>query len=211
MKNNLAPLILFLCFGVLYAEDKTISFSAARMSGTAGKTAGATVLEGSAVVDIGTLRITGDRIELSGKDFRYVAATGSVTGADSEKGYTFSADTLTYDRDREVALFRGEAKLVDSKNEVEASAGMISYNQKTETAFLQVDVKLKRKDIDCTAVFATYRRTLSLLDLSGSPRVLRDGDEFRADRISVNLETEYISLDGTVSGTLKDTKKEGSE
>ena len=88
---------------------------------------------------------------------------------------------------------------------------MISYNQKTEIAFLQTDVKLKRKDIDCTAVFATYRRTLNLLDLSGSPRVLRDGDEFRADRISVNLETEYISLDGTVSGTLKDTKKEDSE
>ncbi len=202
---------LFLFLVYAYAEDKTIAFSAARMSGTAGKTTGTTALEGSAVVDIGTLRITGDRIELSGKDFRYVAATGSVTGTDSEKGYTFSADSLTYDRDREVALFRGNAKLVDSKNEVEASASMISYNQKTEIAFLQMDVKLKRKEIDCTAVFATYRRTLNLLDLSGSPRVLRDGDEFKADRISVNLDTEYISLDGTVSGTLKDTKKEESE
>ncbi len=211
MKRAFAVLSLILCAAVLCADDKTISFSAARMSGTAGKTAGTTVLEGSAVVDIGTLRIAGDRIELSGKDFRYVTATGSVTGTDSEKGYTFSADSLSYDRDREVALFRGNTKLVDTKNEVEASALMISYNQKTEIAFLQTDVKLKRKDIDCTAVFATYRRTLNLLDLSGSPRVLRDGDEFRADRISVNLETEYISLDGRVSGTLQDTKKEGSE
>lgn len=211
MKKYCVLLFIFLGLVFLFAEDKTISFSAARMSGTAGKTTGTTALEGAAVVDIGTLRITGDRIELSGKDFRYVSAVGSVTGTDSEKGYTFSADSLTYDRDREVALFRGNAKLVDSKNEVEASAGMISYNQKTEIAFLQIEVKLKRKDIDCTAVFATYRRTLNLLDLSGSPRVLRDGDEFKADRISVNLDTEYISLDGTVSGTLKDTKKEEIE
>ncbi len=211
MKKAFAVLFILACVTFLYAEDKTISFSAARMSGTAGKTAGTTVLEGTAVVDIGALRITGNRIELSGKDFRYVTAIGSVTGTDSEKGYAFSADSLTYDRDREVALFRGNTKLVDSKNEVEASAGMISYNQKTEIAFLQIDVKLKRKDIDCTAVFATYRRTLNLLDLSGSPLVLRDGDEFRADRIAVNLETEYISLDGTVSGMLKDTKKEKSE
>jgi len=179
------------------------------MSGAAGKKNESTQLKGNAVVTVGTLRITGDLIELTGKDYRYVTAKGNVHGSDSEKGYSFSAAQLSYDRDTEVASFQGDASLSDTKNKVEASAGMISYNQKTEIAFLQVNVKLKRKEIDCTSGFALYRRTVSMLDLSGSPLVIRSGDEFRADRISVNLETEYITLDGTVSGKLKDVKKDG--
>lgn len=202
--------LIFTVFA-LSAQEKTITFSADRMTGTSGKKNGTTGLEGNAVVSIETLRITGDRIELYGKDFRYVTATGNVQGLDDEKGYRFTADVLTYDRDLELASFRGNAKLLDTKHEVETTAGMIIYNQKTEIAFLQLDVKLKRKNISCVSTFATYRRTVSMLDLTGAPVVIRDGDEFRADRISVNLETEYIALDGSVSGTIKDAQKEGAE
>jgi len=209
--KNILPFVLILLLFVpcLASADKPISFSADQMSGAAGKKNETTQLKGNAVVTVGTLRITGDLIELTGKDYRYVTATGNVHGSDSEKGYSFSAGQLSYDRDTEVASFQGEASLSDTKNKVEASAGMISYNQKTEIAFLQVNVKLKRNEIDCTSGFALYRRTVSLLELSGSPLVVRSGDEFRADRISVNLETEYITLDGTVSGKLKDAKKDG--
>jgi lipopolysaccharide export system protein LptA len=192
------------------SAEKKISFSADRMSGSAGKKNGKTALEGHATVVVGTLEITGDRIELSGKDFRFISASGNVSGKDTEKGYSFSADILTYDRDIEVASFRGNAKLMDTKNEVESSATIITYNQKTEVAFFQVDVKLKRRDIDCNAGFALYRRSLSLLDLTGNPVVVRDGDEFSADRIAVDLETERITLEGSVTGTLKDTAKESA-
>lgn len=207
-RNSVILLCLFWCAFLLTAEEKTISFSADKMSGTSGKKNGTTGLEGHAIVTIDSLKITGDKIDLFGTDFRYVSAVGNVTGTDTEKGFSFKADFLTYDRDLEVASFKGNAKLTDSKNEVESSAGMIIYNQKTEIAFLQIGVKLKRKEIVCSSSFATYRRTVSLLDLTGSPLVIRDGDEFRADRISVNLDTEYITLDGSVSGTLKESKKE---
>lgn len=182
---------------------KPIAFSADRMSGSAGKKNESTTLEGNAKVTVGTLTITGDAIELTGTDYRYVKATGSITGVDSEKGYSFTADELSYDRDTEVASFRGNAKLIDTAHEVEASAGIITYDQRTEVALLQLAVKLKKNKIECTSGFALYRRTISMLELTGSPYVLRDGDEFRADRISVNLDSERIILDGTVSGTLK--------
>lgn len=211
MRKVFLSFALILHILALSAQEKTITFSADRMTGTSGKKNGTTGLEGNAVVSIETLRITGDRIEIYGKDYRYVTATGNVQGLDDEKGYRFTADVLTYDRDLELASFRGNAKLLDTKHEVETTAGMIIYNQKTEIAFLQLDVKLKRKNISCVSTFATYRRTLSMLDLTGAPVVVRDGDEFRADRISVNLETEYIALDGTVSGTIKDAQKEGAK
>jgi len=195
---------ILLLLSPFFCESKPISFSASRMSGSAGKKNSMTVLDGNAVVTVGSLKISGDRIELSGKDYRFVTAKGNVQGSDSEQGFSFSAAELSYDRETEVASFRGNAKLTDSKNDVEASASIISYNQKTETAFFQVGVTLKRKEISCNAGFALYRRKLSLLDLSGSPKVDRSGDEFRADRIMVNLETENIVLDGTVSGSLKE-------
>lgn len=193
------------------AGDKKISFTAERMSGTAAKKNGKTTLEGKASVTVGTLTISGDSIELSGKDFRFISASGNVSGNDSEKGYSFTADLLTYDREVEVASFRGNAKLLDTKNEVESSAAIITYNQKTEVAFFQIDVKLKRKTIDCSSGFALYRRSLSTLELTGAPSVLRDGDEFSADRISVDLETERITLDGAVTGKLKDSSKTKEE
>jgi len=208
MRRALAVVLVLI--PALAFAGKPITFSADRMSGTAGKKGEKTVLSGNAKVQVGSLEITGERIELSGKDFRIVEATGKVGGVDSEKGYTFSADSLRYDRQLEVAVFLGNVKLQDTQNEVEASAGIIQYSQKTEIALLQLDVKLTRRDISCTSAFAVYRRALSLLDLSGTPQVLRGPDEFRAERISVNLDTEHITLEGTVSGNLKDTKEESA-
>ncbi len=187
------------------AQNGNISFSADRMSGTSGKKDSVTILEGNARVQLDTLFITGDRIELSGKDFRHVLAEGNISGEDPEKGFSFSSDRLIYDRETEIASFQGNATLRDTENDVETSAGLISYNQKTEVALLQIRVMLKRGNIESESEFAVYRRTLSRLELSGSPRVKRSGDEFAADRIMVDLETDYISLDGSVSGTLQET------
>jgi lipopolysaccharide export system protein LptA len=190
----------------LYADDKIV-FSAERMSGTSGKKNSRTVLEGAASVSIGSLTITAGRIELSGEDFRYVTAKGGVKGTDTDNGFSFIAEELSYDRDIEIAIFRGKASLSDTKNNVETSAGIITYNRESEVAWLQADVKLKKDKISCTSGFALYRRTLSTLELTGAPVVKRDTDEFRADRISVNLDTEKITLDGSVSGTLKEEAK----
>jgi lipopolysaccharide export system protein LptA len=192
----------------LFSAEK-ILFSADRMSGGSGKKNSRTVLEGSASVSIGTLTITASRIELSGEDFRFVTADGGVLGTDTDKGFSFNADELSYDRETEVAIFRGKASLSDTKHNVETSAGIITYNRKSEVAWLQTDVKLKKDKISCAAGFALYRRTLSTLELTGAPVVKRDTDEFRADRISVNLDTERITLDGAVSGTLKEEAKPG--
>ncbi len=217
MKNNFSrrPVARLFAFALVAFPAvsafaaKPISFSADRMSGASGKRDEFTVLEGSATVTTGALSISGDRIELTGKDYRYVRAVGNVRGNDSENGYTLSSGELTYDRETEIAEFRGDARLSDTKHGVEASAVSITYNQKTEVALLRVSVRLKKNKIDCTSGFALYRRSLSALELTGSPFVTRDGDVFRADRISVDLDTERITLDGTVSGTLKrdDEKK----
>lgn len=202
-------LLLCLTAGVSAQEKKKddIVFSADSMSGTAGKKNASAVLKGNAKVTIGNLVVESDSMEISGEDYRYVNASGEVKGEDSEKGFSFTASTMNYDREKEVSVFRGPLAFNDSENGVEISAGMLTYDRQTETIFIQVDVVLKKDDMVCTSAFALYRRNQSLLELSGIPYVTNDGNEFKADRIFVDLDTERITLDGAVSGNIKEGEK----
>lgn len=189
-------------------ETTTISFSADYMSGSTAKKNEITSLVGNAEVTIGELNIKAQEIELSGDDYRYIKAYGSVEGVDKEHEFSFNSDILHYDRKTEIAVFQGEAQFNDQKNEVEAKAQIISYNKKLEIALFQVDVSLIRKKISCTANHALYNRKNSMLDLTGNPLVIRNDDEFKANRIKVNLDTEYITLEGRVSGKVAEEQKE---
>ena len=195
----------------LSAAPVKITFSADKMQGSGEKGKNSTALTGNAKVSVDSLNIYGERIELYGKDYRYIKASGSVTGEDAEKGFTFSSSSLSYDRETEVAEFMGQAKVEDTKNKVETAAERIEYNQKNEIILLQMAVKLKSKDIDCDSLFAVYNRNTSMLELTGKPTVKKGKDEFKAARISVNLDTEDIRLEGKVSGSVTEEKEEAKE
>ena len=103
-------LMLFLCTGRVTASTK-ITFSADKLQGTGSSGKTSTKLIGNAKVTVDTLTINGEAIELYGKDYRYIKASGVVNGSDSEKGFSFSASSLLYDREKEIALFIGSAKV----------------------------------------------------------------------------------------------------
>ena len=207
-RQRLCTFVSFLLIvSLISAAPAKITFSADKMQGSGKKDQNSTSLTGNAKVSVDSLNIYGERIELYGKDYRYIKANGSVTGEDAEKGFTFSAASLSYDRETEVAEFMGQAKVDDTKNKVETAAERIEYNQKTEIILLQMAVKLKSKDIACDSLFAVYNRNTSMLELTGKPTVKKGKDEFKAARISVNLDTEDIKLEGKVSGTVTEEKE----
>lgn len=208
-RHSLCILVSFLVLApLLPAAPVKITFSADKLQGSGGKGQTSTSLTGNAKVSVDSLNIYGERIELYGKDYRYIKASGNVTGEDAEKGFTFSAASLSYDRETEVAEFMGQAKVEDTKNKVETSAERIEYNQKNEIILLQMAVKLKSKGIACDSLFAVYNRNTSMLELTGKPTVKKGKDEFKAARISVNLDTEDIKLEGKVSGSVTEEKEE---
>ena len=208
-RHSLCILVSFLVLAPLVpAAPVKITFSADKLQGSGGKGQTSTSLTGNAKVSVDSLNIYGERIELYGKDYRYIKASGNVTGEDAEKGFTFSAASLSYDRETEVAEFMGQAKVEDTKNKVETSAERIEYNQKNEIILLQMAVKLKSKGIACDSLFAVYNRNTSMLELTGKPTVKKGKDEFKAARISVDLETEDIKLEGKVSGSVTEEKEE---
>ena len=211
MKKVLYILILLLTFSVLNAAKSKIKFSASSMQGSIKEGQNSTSLTGNAIVMVDTMEIKADRIEIYGKDYRYLKATGAVTGEDKEKGFSFSSNFMQYDRDKEVASFFGKTELNDTKNDVKITSEHIEYNQKAETMLMQFDVKILRKEIICSSMFAMYNRKSSALNLTGRPVVTKSKDTFQAAKISVNLDTEDITLEGRVSGNVVEEKSAESE
>ncbi len=212
MKKNITILLfLLLTFSILNAAKSKIKFSASSMQGSIKDGQNSTSLTGNAIVTVDTMEIKADRIEIYGKDYRYLKATGTVTGEDKEKGFSFSSNFMQYDRDKEVATFFGKTELNDTKNDVKITSEHIEYNQKAETMLMQFDVKILRKEITCTSMFAMYNRKSSALNLTGRPIVTKSKDTFQAAKISVNLDTEDITLEGRVSGNVVEERHDTTE
>lgn len=193
------------------AGAERITFSADSMTGRNGSKADDTKLIGDAFVKTETMEVKAEEITLSGENFRYISAEGRVEGVNTESELTFSCGRMRYDRTTKTAVLEDSVHLIDTKNSVTADAQIIEYNQDTDVAVMQIGVKIVQKDNTCTAAHAIYRKREQTLDMSGNPRIVQGEDTFRAQEISLNLETDEITLDGRVSGTVTDTKRQAAE
>lgn len=189
------------------SSEEVIDFSAQKMSGSMKKDQDYTKLIGSAKIKTSSMEIQADVIELYGKDFRFIKAEGSVQGLQEEDGLTFSCQTMEYDREEKIAVFSGNVVLDDKENEVVAKAQRIEYREEEAIALMQVDVELTNEDSLSTCAFALYRKEEKLLEMTGNPQVEQGENTFRAQEIILNLDTDEITMDGRVQGTV--TEKEG--
>lgn len=203
MRKFLGFIIVFFLLGsFLFGE--VITFDADKMQGNTGEENEYTKLIGNAHIKTETLEIYADEIKLSGEDFRNILAVGNVKGVNSEAGFDFSCNKMTYDRETKVALLENNVTLLDKANDVDASAQIIEYKQETEIAVMQIGVSIKQKNNVCSGAVAVYRKAEQVLELTGNPKIQRDKDEFRAQEIQLNIETEEIVLDGKVRGSVVD-------
>ena len=195
--------IIFSCLAAAAAGADTFSFRADRMSGTRALGQEVIILLGNAEVRSDSLLLRADRIEIHGNDNQFIDCIGNVWGLEEEKEILFLTDRLRYDRTRKIARLEGNATLEDRKNELVARGKFIEYDDEAEVTVMQVSVRLFRDDMVCRSEFAVYRRNEQLLELSGFPVVFKGDDEFRADRIRVDLETDDVTMEGAVSGTIR--------
>ena len=192
----------------LFAEK--IIFSANRMSGQAGNSNTTTTLSGNAYIKTESMEIQADDVELSGDNYRYIKASGNISGKNTKSNMDFTCDTLEYDRTTKIAILKGNVKLDDKDNDVKAEAQVIEYNQDTEIAILQIQIKLTQKDNLCSGSYAIYYKTTQLLELSGNAQVKQKEDIFRAQNITLDMNTQDITLGGNVKGKVTE-KKEAKE
>ena len=204
IKNDrVLPVLLCLLFIPVFANADTFTFRADRMTGTKALGREITILSGNAEVRTDNLVLRANRIEIHGDENQFIDCIGNVWGMEEEKNIIFQTDRLRYDRKLKIARLEGNSTLEDRDNEIVAKGKFIEYDDSAEIAVFQVSVRLFKDDMVCRAEYAVYRRNEKLLDLSGFPVVFKGDDIFRADRIRVDLETDDVSMEGAVSGTLR--------
>jgi lipopolysaccharide export system protein LptA len=197
--------------GILPGGADVFTFRADRMSG--GRAAGKeiTMLTGNAEVRSDNLVLRANRIELQGDDNQFIDCTGDVWGIEEEKNILFQTDRLRYDRKLKIARLEGNSTLEDRENEIIDKGRFIEYDDEKEITVLQISVRLFKDDMVCRSEHAVYQRKVKLLHLTGFPVVFKKSDEFRADRIRVDLETDDVTMEGAVSGSIKEKEKEAEE
>lgn len=210
MKKIIIILLFIFSFNFVFAEQ--IFFSADSMTGQAGNSNSTTNLIGDAFVQTETMKIQADSIELSGENYRLIKAEGNVSGQNFSSNMDFTCNSLSYDRNTKIATLYGNVDLKDNDNDVVAKAQIIEYNQDTGIATLQIKIDLTQKNNKCTGSYAIYFKEKQLLELSGNAQIKQKDDIFRAQHISLNMDTQEITLDGNVRGSITETKNtEGSQ
>jgi len=172
------------------------------MTGTRSLGREISILTGNAEVRSNSLLLRADRIEISGDNNQFILCIGNVWGYEEEKDILFFTDRLNYDRTLKIARLEGNSTLEDRQNEIVARGRFIEYDEENEIAVLQISVRLFKDDMVCRAEYAVYRRREEVLEMSGFPVVFKGNDEFRADRIHVDLETDDVTMEGSVTGTI---------
>ena len=177
------------------------------MSGKTGAESSSTELNGNAYILTDTMEIKADSIQLYGDDYRFIKASGNVSGKNLETKMEFNANILEFDRTTKIAILSGNVSLIDTENSVTAKAQRIEYDQNKEIAILQIEINLTQKENECTGAYAIYYKNDQILEISGNAQVKQKKDTFRAQNIHFDMETEEITLGGNVKGSVTDTKE----
>ena len=180
---------------------ETFTYSGDSVHASLAKGSERALLTGHATVRSDDVLISADQIELLGEEFTVAIATGSVHVVDAKRGIDLLAANLWYDREAKIARIRGAAEMADLANEIVVKGGFLEDRDAEGLTIVQIGVRIFRKDLVCRSEFAKYWRDKKILELTGMPWVSRKGDEYRATKITVNLDTEEIVLEGSVEGS----------
>ena len=196
----MSRIFLLLLFLTSSVWALTFSFQGERMETVLAKGKERTVLSGNAEVQTEDNLIRADRVELYGEDFRYVACEGNVRIVNQQKGIEVTCQRLFYNREEKVVRVRGNVVMLDEQNEVVVKGGYLENWEDSDETVVQIGVRILKEDLVCRAEYARYQRSEDKLELSGMPVVNWKGDEYRALKIYIDLNTDTIRLEGDIRG-----------
>lgn len=206
MKRTALSIIIALACLLPLAASGEISFSGGSSFVSLQEGSRSVHLSDGAHVSVDSLVITADEVTLEGDDYEELTCTGAVEIMDDERGLTIRTTRLIYDRVDERLLIPSWCEISDTENELVATAGALYYDMDAEVLELQMRVSLAKSTsngiMKADAERVTYDRASSTLTLSGAAQVDWNGDLYSAGIMSVDLDSERISLSGRIGGTI---------
>lgn len=199
--------LLFIVVGIGVGAE-TWQFSADQVSSTQAGDNPRTILDGNARVESDKLIISASHLVLGGKDYKSISGEKGVSLVDTERGISVSSERFEYDRVAKILSFREQVSLIDEDKDIVIRCESLNLQEENDLVIMQVSVRLIKGDTVSRGEFATYWMNDNILEISGRPVVWRKDDEYRADRIRVNLDTDEITMEGAVAGALTTEKNE---
>jgi lipopolysaccharide export system protein LptA len=206
----LAAALLLLVTALLPAQEE-LRFSAQRSSSVFAEGQERIQLSGGARVESSEFEMTASEITISGPGQRYVEARGGVTVLDRENGFFLSSESVLIDREEDYLRARGGAYMEDRENEIIVKGELIQNWNARELTEISVNVRILGEDYTARGQFARYRRASDTLELSGTPEVFWRGDEYRADRITIDIENDEIDFVGDVQAVVRQSGEDEEE
>ena len=187
-----------------WAESETFTFSGNSTSISLAEGRRRTILSGDAYISSKDLTINAEEIELYGPDFRYARCNGSVRAKSSTQQISLTTDSLFLDRELSKMRIRSYTEMVDLKNEIVIKCGYMEHYDEENYSIFQIGVRILKASEEgrmvCRSDYALYDRNSDILELSGSPVVYWKGDRYSAVKITIDLETDEIEMEGNVEG-----------
>ena len=164
------------------------------------------ILSDGSSVTVGSMEITADTITLSGEGWTRVECSGHAKIVDDERGISIETEGIYYDREEERILISSWYEIEDTVNVVSATGASLEYRLNEERLQLDKNVMLL-KDTDsgimrCQAESVVFSREENSLELRGAATVYWNGDEYGAEVIRVDLDTDSITLEGRIRGNI---------
>lgn len=162
------------------------------------------ILSGGARVSTDSVELTSESIELYGENYRYVTCSGDVRCTESDKGISFTCPDLIYDRTDGIVRSDSWIEIQDTEHEVALSGAWFEYDMGRRLMKLQMMAKILKVTDEglmvCRADSIEYDGENNTVSLKGNANVTWNNDTYRAAMIVVDLNTNAISLYGTISG-----------
>ena len=207
MKRFLTVLALLILAGsTLFASEISFSGGYTKVSMQQGNKS--VTLSGGAKVSTDQVDLSADSMKLYGENYRYVTCTGNVQATEHENGISFNSPDIFYDRETGEVRSDSWIEIQDTKNQVSLSGAWFEYNMKTSVMKLQIMARIvkiaEEKLMVCRADNITYDGKANTVTLRGNATVEWKDDTYKAAMIVVDLNTNDISLYGTISGAFND-------
>ena len=202
MKKVISVLMLLMTMNIILSAPVTFCGGYSKVSLKEGRKS--VSLTGGASVTAEGMVITADSIFLTGDEYDVVECTGKISIEDREKGLSIKTTALYYDRTAERLLISAWCEVSDTVNELEASAGAVSYDLKNEVLSLDMTARLMKATdsglLSARAEKIVFDRGADTLTLAGNAKVEWNGNSYSAKLITINLATEEIRLEGRIEG-----------
>jgi len=190
------------------SEKTGISFSGTYTEAVMVEGSEQITLEGDAWIETSRTRIEADSIRIYGENFRFADCAGNVVIVDGEQDITLYCTNLEYDRETLTAVLYGWVEMEDRKNQLTARGAYMKNEANEGITTIHIAARIRKHtdsgEMLCRTHSAVYSSIDEELVLTGNSEVYWNDDEYRADRITIDLQTNDIILQGDVSGTIAD-------